>query len=220
MVVPCGHRNRESPVFRIMSTLHGGKLLPAARWDNDHMGVALAAARHHAARWARRLGRQRPDEEDLRQDILLAVVERAGRFDPSCACWATFVALLARHAVADRRQAERRRRAVEMIPLDLDQVDADAAAAWAAARADRRDAAAAIALRIDLHALLGALPPTQRATLAVLLGTDGEPAAARRASGRSSSAFHRDVQELRLWLLASGLVDARRVRGKKRGADR
>lgn len=219
-MVPYGHRNRESPVFRIMSMLHGGKPLPAVRWDNDHMGVALAAARHHAAQWARRLGRQRPDEEDLRQDILLAVVERAGRFDSSCACWATFVALLARHAVADRRQAEQRRRAVEMIPLDLDQVDADAAAAWSAARADRRDAATAIALRIDLQALLGDLPPTQRATLALLLRTDGEPAAARRASGRSSSAFHRDVQELRLWLLASGLVDARRARGKKRGADR
>lgn len=216
-MVPYGHRNRESPVFRIMSMLHGGKPLPAVRWDNDHMGVALAAARHHAAQWARRLGRQRPDEEDLRQDILLAVVERAGRFNRSCACWATFVALLARHAVADRRQAERRRRAVAMIPLDLDQVDADAAAAWSA---DRRDAAAAIALRIDLHALLGDLPPTQRATLTSLLRTDGEPAAARRASGRSSSAFHRDVQELRLWLLASGLVDARRARGKKRGADR
>ncbi|WP_149539276.1 hypothetical protein [Siccirubricoccus phaeus] len=184
------------------------------------MGVALAAARHHAAQWARRLGRQRPDEEDLRQDILLAVVERAGRFDPSCACWATFVALLARHAVADRRQAERRRRAVEMIPLDLDQVDADAAAAWSAAWAGRRDPSADMALRIDLHALVGDLPPTQRATLALLLRTDGEPAAARRASGRSSSAFHRDVQELRLWLLASGLVEARRARGKKRGADR
>jgi DNA-directed RNA polymerase specialized sigma24 family protein len=62
-------------------------------WDDVHTKLALAAATHRAVRWARRGRRHQADCDDLRQDILLAILERAEHFDPKQAAWSTFVSL-------------------------------------------------------------------------------------------------------------------------------
>ena len=54
------------------------------------------------------------DREDLTQDILLAIVEAAGRYDARRASWSTFVSLLAQHVVIDRARAPA---SIDTIPL-------------------------------------------------------------------------------------------------------
>jgi RNA polymerase sigma-70 factor (ECF subfamily) len=199
--------------------VHGIWDQKAPEWDDSHVTIALATAHHLAARRACRARLQAADRDDLQQDILLAIVERAGRFDPAHAGWATFVALLARHVIADRSQSAARREAQAPVLLEVESIDA-LADARSVTQPAAVDVAEAVNLRIDLQRLIGDLPKAQRATLIALLQTDGDIAAAQRGSGRSTSAFYRDVKELRLWLRASGLVSLPRTRGKSRKVDR
>ena len=83
--------------------------------DKSQIRAALAAARFHAARFARQRRLPREDREDLTQDILLVLLEAAPRFDATRASWATFVALLARRAIIDRA---RRPATPECVSLD------------------------------------------------------------------------------------------------------
>jgi DNA-directed RNA polymerase specialized sigma24 family protein len=106
-----------------MCIVYGVRGRQLSEWDNDHTAMALATARHTAARRACRAGMQAADRDDLQQDILLAIIERAGRFDPAHAGWATFVGLLARHVVADRCQAASRRHAQMPVTLDVGSID-------------------------------------------------------------------------------------------------
>ena len=79
---------------------------PAPRhWDSRRVGAALAAARHHTSRRARRGRLQPADREDLRQDALVAVVVRSQGYDPALGAWSTFADLVVRHALADRDAA-------------------------------------------------------------------------------------------------------------------
>jgi RNA polymerase sigma factor (sigma-70 family) len=202
-----------------MRMLYGVRGRETPEWENDHTLVAFATARHAAARRACRARLQAADRDDLQQDILLAIVERAGRFDPACAGWATFVTLLARHVIADHCEAASRRGAQTPASLDSDTVG-DITDARSATQPPAIDMAEAISLRIDLQRLVDDLPREQRETLIMLLHTEGDVAAAQRGSGRSTSAFYRDVKDLRFWLRASGLVTLPRGRGKNREVDR
>ena len=94
-------------------------------WDGDQIGTALALAEREAARCAQARSLGWADREDLRQEILLAVVERARRFDAAIAPWAAFVTLLARHAAADWLRAEQQRRSVITASTE-EMIDADA----------------------------------------------------------------------------------------------
>ena len=51
------------------------------KWDERQVCVALAAARCHAARFARQRRLVREDREDLTQDILLVILEAGQRYD-------------------------------------------------------------------------------------------------------------------------------------------
>jgi RNA polymerase sigma-70 factor (ECF subfamily) len=212
-VLPSGHRNQSEPEPTIMSARHKSNDLAAATWDKDHIATALTEARRHASRVARRRRLQPADRDELQQTILLAMVERAPRFDPAQSCWPAFVALLARHAVADLARSGMRHAPVVIVPFDMDAIDA-CPASRSATQPEPRDLALAIGMRLDLQRLLGDLPAAQRRTLGLLLAAEGDIAAAQRRSGRSSSAFYRDVQELRFWLRASGLVPPSQCGGK------
>jgi DNA-directed RNA polymerase specialized sigma24 family protein len=202
-----------------MCLVHDARGRQVPEWDNDHTASALATAHHIASRQACRARLQPADRDDLQQDILLAIVERARRFDPAHAGWATFVGLLARHVVADRCQEASRRQAQIAVPLEVASVDA-LADARSVTQPRAIDMAEAVNLRVDLQRLIGDLPGEQRETLLILLQTEGDIAEAQRRSGRSTSAFYRDVKELRLWLRASGVVAMPRARGKIREVDR
>lgn len=171
-------------------------------WDEDRLSVALAAARHHAACHARRAVLTACDREDLRQEVLLALVIRAGRHQPALGAWSTYAALVARHALADAA-ALRRRQAVAIVS----EPDADALAEQAGD--DPRDGLIA---RLDLQRLWPALPPRLRAVLC-LVAREGSLADACRESAMPPAAFYRAIADLRLWLSAAGLGPREKDRG-------
>lgn len=187
-----------------------------ALWDKVHTDIALRAARLWARRWARAARRGRADQEDMAQDILVAALIRSRHFDPAKAAWPTFIDLVARHALADRIQAERR---AGPAALNLADLPPDIVLQSVTLPASG-DAATAAHRCIALRAAQQVLPNDPRETLSLLVLTEGDNAGACRASGRSSSAFYRDLAELRLWLRAIGLAPAHRCAGKNRGVDR
>jgi DNA-directed RNA polymerase specialized sigma24 family protein len=145
----------------------------------------------------------------MAQDILLAALIRSRHFDPALASWRTFIDLIARHAVADRIRTDRRACQAQGVVAML-----------SPAHPVEAEAMSAAAVGLGLRGALELLPeaPQQTCSLAVL--AEGDIAAAQRASGRSSSAFYRDLAELRLWLRAIGLAPPRRCAGKNPGLGR
>ena len=126
-------------------------------WDPPRLRQALAAARYHTAQGARRLHLTRPEREDLRQDILLAMLQRDRHFDPAKAAWSTFANLLARHVVADRIRAARDRVAPIFLALDVDGFPSGGSAT----QQDHDDCDMAL----SLDRLAEELPPLPRALL-------------------------------------------------------
>lgn len=181
-------------------------------WDGDQIATALALAERQANRCARQRSLGEADREDLRQEILLAVVERAHRFEAAIAPWAAFVTLLARHAVADWLRAEHQRRSLAMVSIE-ERIDADAVCD-APAVDDGAD------LRAALETFLVDAPPSASTTLLLIVAACGDIAAAQRASGLPSSSFYRALAALRFWLHAAGLRTRSRGLGKNARVDR
>jgi RNA polymerase sigma-70 factor (ECF subfamily) len=173
--------------------------IPAPSWDQERLRIALVAAGYAAGKGARRLGLSRADREDLRQDILVVLIERSRQFDPDRSGWSTFAALLARHVVADRARAERESHAPILVPLDLDSLPAGCSLTCQGCTDP--------ILSLDLRRVAAELPPAPQAMLR-LLGAAGEVAEAQRASSRPRASFYRAVADLRCWLRASGMCPA------------
>lgn len=93
----------------------------------DASGIPLVLDRYSGLVWslACRASPNRADAEDAVQEIFTEIWRNAGRFDPSVASEATFIAMIAR-----RRLIDRRRRANRRITSNhtLDQAGATAAA--------------------------------------------------------------------------------------------
>jgi RNA polymerase sigma factor (sigma-70 family) len=187
-------------------------------WDDVHTKIAMKAATHQAARWARRGRRHQADCEDLRQDILLAILERAENFDPKQAAWSTFVSLLARHVVGDRLRADAKAMRTEPVHVDLAALSS-VTQLTSVTLPEAGDDELISVLRIDLDQAAIVLPAQAREMLALLVMSQGDIAAAQRASTRSSSAFYRGLADLRLWLRAAGLARGSRCRGKNQCLD-
>lgn len=167
--------------------------------DPRQLEVAIAAATHHGRRLARSLRLAEADHEDFRQAILMIILTRSARHDARRSGWASFVGLIARHAVIDLARAHHGRPIIS--PLDgTEQFLADPAAC------DPQ-------LRLDLGAALADLPTSCR-RLAGLIADTGSLADAQRAATMSSTSFYRHVHDLRLRLLMAGLTPPR---GKDRG---
>ena len=163
------------------------------KWDQSQVRAAMAAARCHAARFARQRRLARADQEDLIQDILLVLLEASPRFDATRASWATFVALLARRAVIDRA---RQSSSPECVSLD-GEVTPSILASLVVPQADT-DIAIAFG-RVDED-----LPPEPQALLRrIILHRD--VAAARDAGAVSPATFYRELHDLRCWLRALGV---------------
>ena len=168
-------------------------------WDGERLRLALSASRYHAARGARRLGLSRQDQEDLSQDILLAMVLRGAQFDPSRGAWSTFVGLLARNVVAERVRVAREARLPTFVEIEVD----DFALGCSATQQDDCDPD----LSLDLERATDELPAGPRA-VPKLICTKGDMPSAQRASSLSCPSFYRAVADLRCWLLAMGLQPA------------
>ncbi len=133
------------------------------------------------------------DREDLRQDILLALVRRAGGYAAERGAWSTYVKLLARHAIADHDSARQSGSAVRHVGEPVPDI------------ADPVDLSQHLILRLDLGGAIAVLPP-QFVSLIALIAEHGSLADAQRASDLTLCAFYRQVADLRMWLRAAGLA--------------
>lgn len=165
-------------------------------WDPCQIRVALAAARHHAARFTRQRRLATADREDLAQDILLVILEAGPRFDATRGSWATFVAMLARRAICDRA---RQPAAPEWLSLD----SSAASAIVNRLVAPVADPDIAVAFR----RVEEELPTAPRAVLLQIIA-HRDVAAARDAGATSPATFYRDLHDLRCWLRALGVHPA------------
>lgn len=169
---------------------------PPEKWDQSQVRAALAAARCHAARFARQRRLSRADREDLAQDILVAILEAGPRFDAARASWPTFVALLARRAVIDRAR--------QPSPPMCVSLDGEFAA-------DIRGALVAPCADPDIAVAFGRaaedLPSVPRAVLRRIIA-HRDVAAARDAGPVSPATFYRELHDLRCWLRALGVRPA------------
>lgn len=165
-------------------------------WTETQVQAALQAAACHAARFARRRGLSRADREDLSQDILVAIIAARPQFDPTRGAWTTFLAVLARRAVADHA---RRPRSPEL--LSLESLDAAALGEWLVAPQPDHDVALAL-----IHA--DQILPVASQQLLHRIATHRDVSTARRAGSTSTAAFYRDLHDLRCWLRALGAAPA------------
>lgn len=162
-------------------------------WSAERTQVALAAARYHAQRVARRSGLSPADRDDLAQDILLAIVEAHRRFDPARGAWSTFIATLARRVLVDRC---RRPRAPDLVSLDTPCI----AALVAQVAAPCADVDLAMALAIAMRDL----PKAPQGLLNDIIA-HRDLGAARDSRTASTATFYRELHDLRLWLRALGV---------------
>ena len=143
----------------------------------------------------RRLNRS--DAEDFVQEVFAELWRVAGRFDPSIASEPTFVGMVTRRRLIDRRRS----RKDVTLPLDLDSASVSATKCDVAERLGQREEAARARLAIDR------LPTAQREVLTLALQHDlTQTEIAERLNmplGTVKSHARRGVQRLRALLLAS-----------------
>jgi DNA-directed RNA polymerase specialized sigma24 family protein len=171
----------------------------SSAWDASRLSTGLAIAAQQARRGARRLALSRADRDDLRQDILVAMLERGERLDPNRGSWPAFATVLARHVVADRVRARRAGSRPVFVDLDIDDFPAGASAT----QRDEVDAD----LALDLARVDAELPAAPRSLLDLIRATTDVADAQRRAP-HSCASFYRALDDLRCWLRAAGLRPA------------
>ena len=69
--------------------------------DQTYLDAALAAAATRTYRLAARLRLPRADREDMQQELLLDLLERAPGFDPQRACANTFTGVVSQHRAVE-----------------------------------------------------------------------------------------------------------------------
>jgi RNA polymerase sigma-70 factor (ECF subfamily) len=188
---------------------------PSQSANQTYFESAWQAAKTRSYRAAVRFGLSRADREDLHQELLLDLLERASQFDPSKGSAGTFTGIVSAHRAAsflhDLKNDRRRLRFVsgnEAIDREVDQLDALAAAdalvpLWGEIP-NRFDEMHAL---WDLDHAIRLMDDEQRTLLRLLAGEEGLPGACQNASV-SRATFYRRVSELRMHLRMFGLQAA------------
>ncbi len=172
--------------------------LDTPAFDPAKVQVAIAAAKARARSLNRSLRAQAADEDDFQQAILLDLISRADRFDPSRGAWGAFVSVVTRHSAA--RIAHRQLRhaqAVTSLSGDHDVADDSR-------RVD------GIELGLDLRRSCDRLPRRLKGIVDLIAET-GSIADARHESALSPAGFYRALAELRLRFVADDLAPDRRL---------
>ena len=162
-------------------------------WDQRLIKTASDAAAYHTRRISQRRGLNPSDRDDLRQDILLALLTRAHRYDQLRGATATFVKVLTRHAVVDQARA-----ALTSSRL----IDAEAKVPDIAASLEQEDY---LICCIDLARTMAELAPAL-VDIVTLIAQHGSAAEAHRASALPLCTFYRWLSEVRMRLRAGGLA--------------
>jgi RNA polymerase sigma factor (sigma-70 family) len=111
--------------------------------SGDGAAVRECIAQYGGLVWSIARRFELADAEDAVQEIFLDLWKSAARFDPNVASEATFIAMIARRRLIDRRRTRRRRPATEQLPeipamaSDAMQPDATTEARKAAAALDQ-----------------------------------------------------------------------------------
>ena len=181
-----------------------------------YLSTLQTAAAYHAGRIVRNLHLSPDDREDVRQDILIEMIVRLGKFDVEKAALATFIDLLTRHgasAVARRcRPQQRLLRAALSLDDEADPMARRLARILSAeqglgfAAGEPADPVASAELKRDVRRIVAALTPELRSLGALLLAHPTEQAC--RTSGLSRATFYRRVRGIRLRFLIASLTAA------------
>lgn len=188
---------------RYVTAQDAAPLLQPPAWEREHLASAMATAARYARSGARRLSLPQTDRDDLEQDILLTLLERSERFDPTRGSWDAFVTLVSRRAVIDRMRAERSAARPTFVPVDLDLFPHGASAT----QQDHDDGSIAL----DLARVADDLPEPSR-RLMVLLSIAEDVSDAQQRAPQSRASFFRSLRDLRCWLRCAGLRPATRGR--------
>jgi Sigma-70 region 2 len=174
--------------------------------------------RREADRAAGRMVRQfrlPPDaRDDLRQDLLVDLIVRLKAFDPARGTLGAFAGTVIGHQAGKLANRIRRERTV-FVPVSLDDPLADADCAtlgdaiseddgYAALLGQPTDHFAAVERRLDLDWALGFLPRSAIGLCADLIHRT--PTELSHDGAVSRASLYRQIHEIRLCLMASGLL--------------
>jgi len=171
-----------------------------------HRDLIVTEAGRHARRLAHRLGLAGDHADDLRQELLLDLLERRARFDPERSPFTAFARMVMRHhaaTLADRLVRELRRPLKPLVE-DLADLDEDTDDRPTDGVVDPMLATAVE--RLDLARTLDRLPEVLRAICAALEDHPTTDAAGTYPASRAT--FYRRLAELRLELLTWDLQPA------------
>jgi len=184
--------------------------------DQTYLDAALAAAATRTYRLAVRLGLPSADRQDMHQELLLDLLERAPGFDPQRACANTYTGVVSKHRAVELVDALMKDRArMCFLPGgaaaandpqmdEPDEYDGDnVVPMWA----EDRDLFSDSMALMDLQKALTYMNDEQLAFFD-LLETHQDLPSAWKACGVSSATFYRRVAEMRMHLRMFGFRSA------------
>jgi DNA-directed RNA polymerase specialized sigma24 family protein len=175
-----------------MEQQHEAAARPATKWDQGLIARAWSSAAFAARKAGRRRGWPPAAQDDLRQDILLAVLARADRYDAQRGAQSTFLKIVTHAAVVDHTRAARTRMLSDLAPSTPEDIAAP------------EDPEERLLQRIALARVLAELPPSHL-RIVRLIAECGSAAEAHRASDQPLRTFYRQLRELRMRLRLAGL---------------
>jgi DNA-directed RNA polymerase specialized sigma24 family protein len=177
--------------------------------------AAINAAKTRAYRAAVSAGLTRSDREDLYQEVMADLLERAVQYDPSKGSPGTFTGMVSQHRTADFLRALKKDRwrlsvfsdhtvANDNIPEEADSASIEPEEEW---MADDRDLFADSEALHDLCIAVDHMSDDQAALFEILEAHQDLPSACK-ASGMSSATFYRRVADLQMHLRMFGFKAA------------
>lgn len=183
--------------------------------DHAYFKAAINAATTRAFQAATRFGLSSADREDLQQEVMLDMLERAGQFDPNKGSAGTFTGVLSKHRASEflhRLTNDRSRLSFcsgnEANESETDHLDALAETdsvvpLWGEVTNGFEEIHAAR----DLDQALSRMDDEQRALFALLVEHQDVPSACK-VSEVSTATFYRRVADLQMHLRMFGLKAA------------
>jgi len=183
--------------------------------NDDFFRVVRSAAATRAGAVLRRYGLSAAEREDLQQDLVVDLLERAGQFDPARGSAGTFTGLVSQNRsvewvdrlIKDRQRLAFPGNAPASNDADYQDDDGDWPLNVVPLWADDRDLFADSDLLHDLQVALDHMTD-QQLDLFRLLETHQDLSSAAKVAGVSTATFYRRVTDLQMHLRMFGIKAA------------